>query len=124
MPGFDGAIVCYIPDEPVSESDSWRMRKAQFGDGYQQRSLDGINALERDWSLTWTDRDKATILGMMTYLESLKGGAFTFKDPTTLLSWQVFCDAWSVTWDIRRRGGIFYGTMSADFHKANGVLLA
>jgi phage-related protein len=123
MPGFDGTILCYVPDVPISESDEWRLRKAQFGDGYQQRVLDGINALEKGWSLTWADREQSVILGMTTYLESLKAASFTFKDPTTGLSWKVFCDAWSITWGIRRRGGIYYGTMSADFRKANGVLV-
>lgn len=119
---FDGTSNnCWTPDIPIQENDEWRLRKAQFGDGYEQRVLDGINALNRSWSLTWQSRKASIANNILAYLANQKASAFKFLDPTTGITWNVFCDSWSVSWDIRRRGGLYYGTISADFYKANGA---
>ena len=37
---------------------------------------------------------------------------------------KVFCDEWQVTWPLKRvESGVreYYGTLSAEFRKANGV---
>lgn len=121
---FDGATPCWIPDIPFGETDAWRLKKAQFGDGYQQRMLDGINALERTWSLTWVNRESDVIEAMVAYLANLRAGGFDFKDPVTGVLWKVFCDQWEVAWNLRRKGGLYYGTLTAEFYRANGALLA
>lgn len=121
MAAFDGTTLCWIPDVPIVEKESWRLQKAQFGDGYQQRTLDGINALNRTWTLTWRNRRQLTITAMFDFFANQKASAFTFKDPTTGLSWSVFCDEWSVSWDIYKRGKNYWGTVTAEFYKANGA---
>lgn len=120
---FDGTVSCFIPDVPFQFNEEWRLRKAQFGDGYQQRTLDGINALDMSWSLKWDNRKSSVITSMLNYLIDKKAASFTFKDPTTGTSYSVFCDDWAVSWNIRRRGGYYYGTMTAQFVKANGALV-
>lgn len=121
MAGFDGSVQCWVPDIPFTRNDEWRLNVAKFGDGYEQRVLDGINALDREWSLKWNNRTAAVITAMTTYLANLKAAGFLFKDPTTGLTYTVFCDSWSISWNLRRRGGDYYGTLDADFRKANGV---
>lgn len=118
---FDGSDTCWIPDVPISRDDEWRLRVAQFGDGYSLRTLDGINALNRKWSLTWATREAAVVNAMVAFLEAEKASSFPFLEEQTGITYQVFCDAWRVDWDLRRRGGTWYGTLSAEFVKANGV---
>lgn len=119
---FDGTSnSCWNPDTPIQERDTWRLQKAQFGDGYQQRTLDGINALDRTWQLTWHNRKESVLINMLDFLGNQKGSAFVFKDPVTGLSWNVFCDEWTASWDLRRRGADYFGTLTAEFYKANGA---
>lgn len=122
---FDGTDSCWIPDVPFTFDEEPRLRVAQFGDGYQQRALDGINWLNRKWVLTWTMREAGVVGAMIQYFRAQKGGAFPFLDPVgKTTTFQVFCDRWSVDWELnRRRNGTdnYYGTLSAEFVQANGV---
>jgi phage-related protein len=123
---FDGTDPCWIPDIPtVSRDEEWRLRVAQFGDGYAQRTLDGINALNQKWQVTFAMRPSDIIIAMFTYLQQQKANAFTFKEPVGGGIYQVFCDQWHVDWIFRRSvsGGTkeYYGTLSAEFVKANGI---
>lgn len=128
MAGFDGSTPCWIPDQPVGRNDSVRLRTAQFGDGYAQRTLDGINALDQRWTLTWENRENTIITAMVDYLVARKGNSFLFREQQTQKVYQVWCDSWQVNWTIRRRhftGNIstplYYGTLSAEFVRAYGV---
>lgn len=118
---FDGTDPCWVPEVPVQREDSWRLRIAQFGDGYSQRTLDGINALDMTWSLQWENREQAVINAMVNYLVALKAHSFLYKDQQTGTTWSVFCDRWQVSWNLRRKGPLYYGTLSAEFIKANGL---
>lgn len=123
---FDGSDPCWIPRAPVQDQSKQRMRIAQFGDGYQQRTGDGINALELRWTLTWDTKPGSDLVGMNAYLAARKGAAFPFQHPVTLVDYIVFCDEWQITWEIRRnnvRKGApqNFGTLSAEFYEANGV---
>lgn len=120
---FDGTDPCWIPRLPIGENPKWRLQVAQFGDGYQQRTLDGINALDRSFRLVWETRPQADLVAMDAYLAGTKGGGFDFRHPVTGQLYTVFCDEWTIDWEVRRRGDPpqFYGTMSAEFVKANGT---
>ena len=73
------------PRRPDRARDQeWRLRIAQFGDGYQQRTLDGINALDLKWSLTFDNRERPTCCWpWSTTCRPAKGAAFPFHDPAT-----------------------------------------
>lgn len=118
---FDGTDPCWMPDVPVGRDDEWRLRQAAFGDGYAQRTLDGINALDTVWHVSFAGREAAVINAMVAFLIAEKASAFDYLEQQSGLTFKVFCDKWSVSWDIRRRGGIYYGSLVADFVKANGV---
>jgi phage-related protein len=125
---FDGSVPCWIPDRPLGRADEVRLKVAEFGDGYRQRTLDGINALNMRWSLSWQNRENAVINAMVAYLIARKGNSFLFREQQTGTVHQVWCDSWNVSWDIRRRrfaGSIstplYYGTLTAEFVKAYGV---
>jgi len=121
---FDGSTPCWIPDIPITTEREWRLRIAQFGDGYQQRMLDGINALDLKWSLTFDMRPTDVLLDMDAYLQANKANAFPFKEPPSGIVYQVYCDAWQLQWGPSRRlngATVYYGTLAAEFVKANGV---
>jgi len=124
---FDGTDPCWVPVLPIGIEQDWRLRKAQYGDGYEQRILDGINALNLKWQVSFPNLPQVKLLDMDAYLTSMKAAAFPFTDPVTELTYSVFCDAWSISWDVKRKKDPvtlnyqFYGTLSAEFVRANGV---
>lgn len=124
---FDGSDPCWVPVLPYGIEQDWRLRKAQYGDGYEQRILDGINALNLKWQVSFPNLPQVKLLDMDSYLTSMKAAAFPFTDPVTELTYSVFCDAWSISWDVKRKKDPvtlnyqFYGTLSAEFVRANGV---
>jgi phage-related protein len=126
MASFAGDTPCWVPDTPVGREEKWRMNVAKFGDGYEQRTLDGINALEQKWICTWEMRTKAVTMAMEAYWVAQKGNAFQFREPATGVMYEVFCDEWKIDWVMRRKGPspvnpLYYATLSAEFRKANGI---
>lgn len=123
---FDGSDQCWVPDVPIGRKEKWRLDIAQFGDGYAQRVLDGINALDQQWSVSFELRPFAVINAMLNYLVTQKGNSFQFKEPATKVVYDVWCDEWQVDWVLRRKGPtptdpVWYGTLTAEFVKANGI---
>jgi len=128
MAGFDGTTPCWIPDVPIAREEKVRVRTSQFGDGYQQRTLDGINAVDTKFSLQWVNRKSDVIKSMTDYWVARKGESFNFMEQQTGQMWRVICDNWRVSWDIRRRHftgfvstPLYYGTVSAEFTRLYGV---
>lgn len=120
---FDGSDICWVPDEPYGRSEEPRLQIAQFGDGYQQRLLDGINSLRQTWRLSWM-RKSEEIIAMRDYLVAREGGAFLFQDPVTGETVNVWCDSWDIDWNVKRTSGQWYGELSAVFERAYGGALA
>jgi phage-related protein len=126
---FDGTVTCWIPDIPtIGRQQDVRLRVASFGDGYAQRTLDGINAVDMKWTLTWENRPKDVVEAMVAYLIARKGSSFLFKEQPTGNLHQVWCDKWKVDWTYKRNKRVgwvkvpeFWGTLSAEFVKAYGV---
>jgi len=89
------------PDKGLSESNQPRVLRAQFGDGYQQRIIDGINNNPRKFEITVANQEKAVIDDIDSYLTSLNGvTAFNFTIPDTNAGGgeetiKVVCGAWS-----------------------------
>lgn len=124
---FDGTTPCWNYDTPSSRDDQWRLKVAQYGDGYSQRTLDGINALDRQWTLTWMNRSADVVNSMIEFFEENKAHAFNFFEHETGKTYRVFCDKWSINWAFKRRhqsaSAEYYGTLTATFIKANGVTI-
>lgn len=129
MAYFDNLDPCWIPDAGYAKEQTWRLRTAQFGDGYQQRILDGINALDKKFTVTFY-RTEQQLIDMDNYLAGQMGSAFPFVEPLTDINYSVWCDTWTITWDVRRKRNPvtfniqWYGTLAAVFNKANGVTVA
>jgi phage-related protein len=83
------------PDYGAQLSDRPRVLLAQFGDGYAQRALDGINAAPEEWSLTFSARTPAERDTILAFLEARNGvEPFTWTSPRgTVGKW--VCPEWT-----------------------------
>lgn len=123
---FDGTDKDWCAALPAQSTTGRRLRTAQFGDGYAQRILDGINNTERRFALHFEMKTSTVINAMTAYLEAQRGNAFPFKDQATGVTYQVWCDDWTVDWQRARFGanGLrteLRGTLSVEFTLAYGV---
>jgi phage-related protein len=77
MPAFT-----WVPDFGAAEKIKPKVLAAQFGDGYSQRSPDGINNMPRVWSVQFTLLDATTIDAIHDFLVTQAGvTAFTWTPP-------------------------------------------
>ena len=123
---FDGTDKNWCPAIPAQQQWAERMRKAQFGDGYEQRTLDGINSLRRRWQLRYEMKTSDIIAAMVAYLSAQKGNAFSFYDPSSATTYQVTCDEWQVDWQTAKftvsgQRRELRGTLSVEFVQNYGV---
>lgn len=89
----------YSPDPGASMARQPRIRSVRFGDGYEQRGQDGINANHQKWSLTWSGRSVTDATAIDTFLAT-QGGvtSFTWTPPGgTSSNW--LCKSWNLTRD-------------------------
>lgn len=69
-------------DRGTSRKSTPRIIRYQFGDGYEQRALQGINALDEVFSLSFRNRTKNEIDNIVGFFESNQGiSVFAFKSP-------------------------------------------
>lgn len=115
----------FCPDIPATTESKWRLQIAVFGDGYQQRTLDGANALDRAWSLSFSNKPKYLIEQMDAYLTAAGAGPFAFRNPATGELVAVICDEWSIEWNLKRYAtDELFGSLRAEFSRFNGLWLA
>jgi phage-related protein len=76
------ATFYFCPSYTLTESHKPRVRKSQFGDGYEQRIRAGLNSDPKVFSLVFENRTDAESLRIEDFLES-NGGAdnFTWTPP-------------------------------------------
>lgn len=105
-----------LPDKGLSAAFAPRVLTAQFGDGYQQRVLDGINNSPRSFGVSFNTRTKAEIDDIAGYFNSLGATTkFNFVIPDTNAgsdedTVKVVCTTWNKVYDY----GDFY-SLSATF---------
>lgn len=72
------------PDKQLSKASKPRVLTAKFGDGYEQRAVDGINNLAETYTLTFKTRPKADIDDIVAFLDSKQNVTkFTLTLPDT-----------------------------------------
>lgn len=94
------ATFTYTPDFGVSAGYAPRVRVVAFGDGYEQRQADGINARTDTWDLTFQSRTNADTAAILQFLE-LRAGveAFDWTPPNEASAIRVVCRQWNKTVD-------------------------
>jgi phage-related protein len=71
-----------LPDKGIGRHSTPRVLVAKFGDGYEQRLVDGINSVDEVFSVTFNNRTAAEIDDITGYFASLKGAtSFTYTIP-------------------------------------------
>jgi phage-related protein len=79
----------FTPDYGAQAGSAPRVRKAQFGEGYTQRSGDGLNPVLRRWALQFSNLSKVDADTLESFLRARVGvEPFEFVTPDT---------AWAVT---------------------------
>lgn len=77
--GFDiGGGTYIVPDKNLRKTSKPRTLKATFGDGYEQRLIDGINNINETFSVSFNNREKEEIDDIITFFDS-KAGATAFN---------------------------------------------
>mgnify|MGYP001176324762 CR=1 FL=1 len=66
--GFSAPVVF---DRGIVQTAKPRVLKAQFGDGYEMRVVDGINNTPRTWTLNFNNRTKADIDNLYDFFNTL-----------------------------------------------------
>ena len=94
------------PDRGMSRKASPRIRVAKFGDGYEQRIVDGINSVEESYTVNFSNRDKEVIDDIVGYFESLGSDSFEFTIPDSKVigtpketNIRVVCSQYSLNYD-------------------------
>jgi phage-related protein len=105
------------PTTATTSSTAPRILRAQFGDGYNQEMLDGINAYLRNWEVTWepihgTSLTVPTLDQLDQFFRANAGLRFLWTQPPPCDDEgpKVFrCREWSWTYS----GGLITGLRAA-----------
>jgi len=68
-----GNAVYYTPDKTANKKIAPRVFRHSFGDGYEQRAVDGINNIDETYTLAFSNRGKEEIDDLIAFLDSKKG---------------------------------------------------
>ena len=84
------------PTYGASKNSTPQIRAAEFGSGYSQRSVFGINQDLKSWSFTWENITETNADEIETFLEA-RGGAesFSYQPQGEAASKKYICVNWS-----------------------------
>ena len=85
-----------VVDRGAGRTTARRVLSAKFGDGYEQRVLDGINNIEETYDISFRNRAQAEINTIAAFLDDQPPAPFTFYigDDTVY----VICDSYSISY--------------------------
>lgn len=76
-------------------SETARVLKAQFGDGYAQRAADGINSIGGEYSVTFENLYREEAVQLIAFFREMRGSkAFYFKPPHEQDPMLWTCEKW------------------------------
>ena len=104
--GFDvgGTLGVVNPDKGFSKKVTPKIYQIQFGDGYEQRAIKGINNEINEFSVSFANRPKDEIDDIVAFFESKKGATafnYVFSDSNAGSNEEtvkVVCEKWNQTW--------------------------
>ena len=90
------------PDKGMTRTGKPVVHLAKFGDGYEQRLVNGLNALTETFSISFNNRTKEEIDDIVAFFENKAGvTAFNYTIPDSNNSGEttvkVVCDTWKKT---------------------------
>lgn len=85
------------PDFGAQEVQSPAVKRAKFGDGYEQRVQFGINNNPQTWSLQFKNRDNTETNAIDAFLQARRAvEAFDWTPPRASSAIRVVCDSWTI----------------------------
>lgn len=88
----------FVPDQALTKSVKVNVNESTFGDGYSQRSSNGINTLGETLGLKFTVRTRAEINAIEAFLEIEKGvTSFYYTAPGSTAK-RYTCDTWDANY--------------------------
>jgi phage-related protein len=92
------------PDWGTSVNSQPKVTRAQFGDGYEQRTAPGLNTNPKAYSVRFSNRTDEEGEEIEAFLEARNAvEAFRFIPPKKATSINVVCRTWSVVEDGHNR---------------------
>jgi phage-related protein len=87
-------------DRGLSRNTVPRVLVARFGDGYEQRVADGVNAKDQTFMITFNNRAAADIYNIEKFFNENTGKAFTFTvaDKAGNTAQKVVCEDYNITY--------------------------
>ena len=87
-----------IPNYGASKKAQPTVRIAQFGSGYSQRTVFGINNDKKIWDLSWRNRSAADANTIEDFLEARAGAeSFDWSPPDDTETYKWICKSWTKT---------------------------
>lgn len=88
------------PTPPSGRRVKPRVLTAGFGDGYEQRALDGLNPIQEERNETWRHLTETEAQAIESFFDSLQGvSAFKWTPPESTLSKAYKAPEWEVRKD-------------------------
>lgn len=114
---FPLEVLGYGPAFPVARKKEPRNLVSTYGDGYEQRSGDGINTIKAETPVRWGGLTKEEVQqadDFLTACEGRKGFYWTFPgDPGPL---KYVCKTWETSLDAAGDSWSLVGTFVRDFN--------
>lgn len=90
----------WVPSKSFTKSVKPRVINAQFGDGYSQRMINGINSITREWSVSFNSKSLSVANSIESFLVARKGvEGFLWVPPGEATTYAVICPEWSRSYD-------------------------
>ena len=93
-----------LPDKNLSRNTTPKVLKIQFGDGSEQRVAEGLNSINEEYAISYSNRPKTEIAQILAFMDSRKGVTkFPYRIPDPLQGSgekeiQVVCENYSATY--------------------------
>ena len=80
----------------LSKKSQPKIRRTAFGDGYEHRTVFGLNNNPKEWSLTFNvnNTDASTIEAFLD-AQAATGASFDWTPPDSSVSYKWVCESWN-----------------------------
>jgi len=86
----------YKPTYSATKTSKPMVRRVQFGDGYEQRLIFGLNQNPKEWSLTFNVTDtEADEIEAFLDARAADSDSFDWTPPGTNTSYKWVCESWT-----------------------------
>jgi len=100
-PNVPSSATTITPDRGFGRQSQHRVLTAKFGDGYEQRVLDGINSKQDSFSMAFNNRPASEINLLAKFLDNRAAKSFDLtvtdydSDSTSV---KVVCDSYNISY--------------------------